>query len=70
MNGGEMTASTPRNGRDGLTAAINPRYRFYVRPGKSFEAPWVVVDRKINAVVAEYESRSAARDHVKEANRG
>lgn len=52
------------------SAAINPRYRFYVRAGLSFEAPWVVIDRKNDSVVAEYESRSAARDHVKEANRG
>lgn len=48
---------------------INPRYRFYVEAGKSYQSPWVVIDRKINGVVAEFESRSAARDYVKERNR-
>jgi len=44
------------------------RTRFYVRAGLSFEARWVVIDRDIDAVVAEFDRRKDAQDYVKERN--
>ena len=46
----------------------NPAYRYYVRAGKAFELPWVVVDNWRHVVVDQFHTREEARAYVKDSN--